>query len=243
LLCPEGIVMAADKRITYRLDPLDPMKLGYVDDVTKIYRVQKADVGISYWGLAELSGKTMLKHLSAFENSSVKKGDTVDDIAEQLKLYFEKCAPSIDCRMGLHVTGYVKRDGRWIPRLRHVFHTSWLESREFVNEDCHREYHFPNGNKMIYGTEIQYPPLFNGDNLIANALFNYAPNVRPYYSIIPNLLSLKDCISLAKLVVDISIERLNYFFDQRHFQKIPATVGGGITMARLTEKRGFEWLT
>lgn len=238
LLCPEGIVLGADMRIT-KIDPHTHQILDYKDGVKKIYRVKKnTQVGISYWGLAEYRNKKILQHLKDFDRLSVKKDDTVDDIANRLKEYLENVTPSIDCRMGLHVAGY--KDG--VPRLRHVFHWNWHDPGKFTNEDCHIEYHRPNGNKVSYRIRKDYPALFNGDNLIANALFNYAPRIQPYYDIVPHLLSLKDCIDLAKLIISVSTQRLNYYFDQRRFQKIPPTVGGGITIAKITRNQGFKWV-
>ena len=83
--------------------------------------------------------------------------------------------------------------------------------------------------------------MFNGDNLVANALFNYASSIRPYYGIIPQLLSLKECIELAKLVVSTSINRLDYFFDIRKRDKVPQTVGGQPKLA-IIDKEKFEWI-
>jgi hypothetical protein len=143
--------------------------------------------------------------------------------------------------MGFHVAGYVDSETGRVPHLRHVFRSDWHEPGEFINEDCHIEYHLaPYGDKVSYRKRKDYPILFNGDNLVANALFNFAPMIRPYYNIVPHLLSLSQCIELAKLVISTSIQRLNYFFDIRQFQKIPPTVGGGVKIAQITETEGFK---
>lgn len=121
------------------------------------------------------------------------------------------------------------------PRLGHVFHESWHPLGEFTNEDCHSEYH-PRYDLMVkYRKPKPYPVLFNGDNVIANALFNYPPY--PYSAIRPIMLSLDDCVELAKLIISTSIQRLNYYFDQRmRRNEIPKTVGGSILSQQLIAK-------
>jgi len=144
--------------------------------------------------LATVQGKTILKHLEKLEKSKIKKRDTISSIATKLKNYFESIKPKIKIRMGLHIAGYVNH----VPKLRHVFHESWNAAGEFENEDCHKEYHIiPYGHTVKYKEHIEYPILFNGDNLVANALFNYAPLFPPYYTINPHNLHLSDCVELA----------------------------------------------
>lgn len=248
LLCPEGIVMATDMRETL-LDTTTWEIIRYRDKVKKIFHVKKkTNVGISCWGLAEIRRRGMPKkdiipYLKEFDRSIAERGDTVDILAKKLKQCLEDVTPQIKSNMGFHIAGYIEGNGGKVPHLRHVFHSDWHNPGEFTNEDCHCEYHIPpHGDKVTYRTRKEYPPLFNGDNLIANALFNYAPSIRPYYGIVPHLLSLKDCIDLAKLVIGASIQRLNYFFDLRFFQKIPQTVGGRMSIATITRGTGFRWV-
>ena len=240
-------MLATDKRET-TIDKYTGEIIRYRDDIQKIYRVKKkTNVGISCWGLAEIAPqnvpkKDIVPYLREFDSSFVRIGDTVNIIAEKLKQNLESITPPIDSRMGFHVAGYVNSGDHKIPHLRHVFRWDWHSPGKFTDEDCHAEYHFPNGDKVLYKTRKEYPALFNGDNLIANALFNYPTSINPHCSIVPHLLSLNDCIKLAKLVVSTSIQRLNYFFDLRQFQKIPLIVGGGVRIAKITESNGFAWV-
>ena len=246
LLCPEGIILAADSRETLR-DKYTGEIISYKDKVDKILELSKNRfTGISCWGLAEIeedenAKKDILPFLKEFESSTINEKDDVDSIAEKLKIRLENVTPPLENRMGFHVAGYVEFDGHKIPKLRHVFRT-WHVSGNFTNENCHIEYYYSNGDKVTYKTEKTYPPLFNGDNFIANALFNYAPNIQPYFRIIPNLLTLEESTELAKLIVSTSIHRLNYFFDIKQFKKIPATVGGSAKIAKITENEGFVWI-
>jgi len=238
VLCPEGVVIAADSRITYQLHPQNHWKIGHIDNVQKIFHLKEPNVCGSYWGLAEIQGKPILQHLQDFEKSQLSRSDDVDSIAKKMKTYLENIAPKIERRMGLHITGYIDNT----PKLRHVFHEFWHINGEFVNEDCHAECYLPPlGNKVMYREPKEYPVLFNGDNLVANALFNYAPKFPPYSAIVPHKLSLGDCVELAKLIIGMSIHRLNYFFDQRMQQnKVPKTVGGPIYIATITPEKGFN---
>jgi hypothetical protein len=247
LLCPEGIILAADMRET-TMNTITAEIIGFRDKVKKIYRVKKkTNVGISCWGLAEVRrtgvpNKDIVPYLAEFDHSSIERGDTVDAIAGKLKQCLENVTPPISSRMGFHVAGYIDLEGHRAPHLRHVFRWDWHRPGEFTNENSHTEYHLPYGDRVSYKTRKEYPTLFNGDNLIANALFNYAPSIRPYCGVVTHLLSLNDCIELAKLVISTSIQRLNYFFDLRQFRKIPPIVGGGVKIAKITEINGFEWV-
>jgi len=214
------------------------MKLSYQDDVKKIYEFRGLNVGLSYWGKAGFQDRTILQLLEEFERQSSRKSDDVDALAFKLTQYFQTISPKIAIgdRMGFHIAGYVEN----APKLRHVFHESWHNAGEFTNEDCHVEYHIYPGNKVSYKERKDYPVLFNGDNLIANMLFNYSRTLAPYYSIVPHELKLDECVELAKLIISASIHRLNYYFDQSMERSgIPKTVGGPICIATITKETGL----
>lgn len=233
ILCPEGIVLAADSRITYQMYPGNDWKYLYRDDIQKVYPLEKTGMCLSYWGKQPTQDKTMLEHLIAVEDSMFKEEDNVSSVADKLADYFRGIEPPIEHNMGLHIAGFIEGS----PALRHVFHESWNLAGEFENENCHEQYHIaPYGNTVSYRTRKKYPVLFNGDNLIAKALFRYAHLIEPYYDIVPDSLNLDHCVRLAKLIISTSISRLNYYFDQRMQQnKIPARVGGPVYIAEMSE--------
>ena len=241
LTCPEGIVLATDMRII-KIDPETGEIINHLDGINKIYHVKKTNIGISYWGLAKLGEELILRHLKNLEEKKLDKDDSVDATAEKLKDYLESLSPPINDVMGIHVAGFTKEKSNEHPRLHHVFHWSWHKPGEFSNENCHEEYHFSNGDRVQFNKRREYPVLFNGDNLVANALFNYAPRIKSYYRILTHKLKLKECIELADLVINTSIQRLHYFFDTRHFEKIKPTVGGGVLKASITPTEGFKWI-
>lgn len=243
MLCPQGIVLAADMRET-TIYPTWQNRLPLVkDNIKKIYPFKQGNIGISCWGLAEITTETnkkdIVSYLEEFDNSKVKEGFTLDDVAEELKITLESISPKIEHPMGFHIAAYLKNR----PKLRHVFHMDWHNPGEFTNEDCHLEYHTEYGDKLIYRIRKEYPPLFNGDSFIANAFFNYATQIQPYYYLLPHKLSLDECVSLARMIIDTAIQRLDYYVDSRKFEKInSSTVGGGISIAKITETKGFEWI-
>lgn len=228
ILCPEGIVLGADKCITYPMNP-DRSVFSHVC-AEKIYLSTKTNVGISYWGLAEFGSTKGVDFLKEFDGKDLDSNDFVNEIASKLREKLERIAPKIESRCGFHVAGYLESSKK--PKLRHVFHEKWHDSGKFTDEDCHKEFHTEEGHKVVYRYERDYPVLFNGDNFIANALFNIAPWVerRPDIRIIPRRLSIEECIDLVTLIIDTSINRLDYYFDLNKYKKIDPDVGGGISI-------------
>lgn len=184
--------MSADSRITY-IDAITNEILEHVDDVEKLYHVKKVNVGISYWGLAEIQDKSMLDFLSEFEEAQIDEDDSIDEVAEKLKNHLENIVPRIRIRIGLHLAGYEKSGEESTPRLRHIFHERWHSSGEFTNEDSNSEWH-REGERIPFPTRRLFPALFNGDNTIANSLFNYIPLItRGKQRIRPEVLTLDQC--------------------------------------------------
>lgn len=226
ITCPEGVVLGADKYITYPMSP-DRTTLTHVS-AEKIYLSEKTNVGISFWGLADYGNKKGIEFLKEFDEKELKSTDRVDEIASKLKIKLEAITPKIEKRCGFHIGGYSKSTKK--PKLRHIFHENWHDDGQFTNEDCHKEYHDIMGNRVVYRCEKDYPILFNGDNFIANSLFNVARLKIPYIRIIPETLSIRECKELVALVITTSINRLDYYFDTRKYKKIDPDVGGGVSI-------------
>jgi len=228
--CPHGIVMAADSRITLQ---------GVTQDgITKIYAMTAKPIGISYWGFVGFNDMTVLEHLLNFETSHVIGADTVDEIAEKLKAYLENINPPISESGGFHLAECIQNQSY---RLRHVFHEAWHSVGEFTNENCHTEYHDQFGNKILFRHTKPYPVLFNGDNFVANALFNYAPMVDKRFSIRPDRLSIEEAIDLSKLILNWAIGRLTFYFGPNQRRAL-RTTGGKPLIAKITCQSGFEWI-
>ena len=236
--CPDGVVLGADKYITYPMTP-DRRVLKH-EIAKKIYLSTKINAGISFWGLAEYGSTKGTDFLKEFDENDLSSNDFVDEIASKLKEKLEAITPKIKRRCGFHVAGYSKSTQK--PKLRHIFHENWHDDGQFTNEDCHKEYHASVGNRVVYRYAKDFPVLFNGDNFIANALFNFAKLLRPNIRIIPRRLSLKECTEIVALIISTSINRLDYYFDLSKYEKIDPDVGGGISLL-VINKDGPTWIT
>ncbi len=157
-------------------------------------------------------------------------------ITQNLTNFFEIIASGVYISMGMHLAGYKDKT----PKLHHIFHEGWYGKGQFTNEDCHKEYHFPSGDKVLYKDYNKYPILFNGDNLIANVLLNYIPRIQGCM-IFPEQLKLDDCTNLAEMIISTSINRLNYYFSplMKH-NKIPKTIAYPIYITTINQERGLK---
>jgi hypothetical protein len=242
ILCPQGIVLAADSVATIR-SPFSLQVEKIIPNIQKIYRFSKKPFGASFWGMGIVQNKPILDFLADFEKSSVEKTDTIDQVADKLRNSLSQVTPQISDSMGLHLAGYAIIEGKTDPQpqLRHIFHESWHPAGVFVAENCHIESLAPNG-VQAFPAYRPYPPLFNGDNAIANCLINYIPYMKQgRQKIEPASLKLEECVELAELVVGVSIQRLNYYVDPQ-YRKIPKIVGGTVYIAKITQENGFEWV-
>ena len=222
---PEGVILGADKYITY---PMDPSRQVFKYIVRhKIYETKKTNAGISFWGLGDYAETEGVNFLKEFDENTLTKDDFVDEIASKLKEKLETL--EIRMRCGFHIAGYSESSK---PKLRHVFHETWHGKGEFTNEDCNKELHDSLGNKISYRYAKDFPVLFNGDNFIANALFNFRnlDETRPYIRILPRKLSFEECLEVVALIISTSINRLDYYFDVSKYKKIEPDVGGGISI-------------
>ena len=173
ILCPHGIVLAADSAATKR-NPINFEVESIETNFKKIYCISKTNFGVSCWGLGKINGKTILDFLAEFEESYVEKADTIDDVAKKLVCFLQKEFSDNTDRMGMHLAGYMTIEGKAVPQLRHIFHERWHEAGEFVNENSHVEA-LSKGGRIPFPVYQPYPPLFNGDNTIANCLINFIP--------------------------------------------------------------------
>jgi hypothetical protein len=240
ILCPQGIVMAADSVATKR-NPHSNEIEEYIPDFQKIYKISKTNFGVSCWGLGKIGDKTMSEFLTQFEESSVSSTDTLDQVAEKLTTLLSTALPTNQYRMGLHLAGYVTNEDKRIPQLRHIFHETWHKDGQFVCENCHKE-SLAEGARIEFYNNVPYLALFNGDNTVANCLFIFIPAMTKHQQKIqPASLTIKECLELAEMVVGVAIQRLHYYVDTE-YRKVPKTVGGKVVIAKITPSNGFEWV-
>ena len=178
---PEGIVMAADSRMTgnIALKTADGKTqqqgmFSISDNAQKVFLLSKVKVGISSCGAAILEGKTISDYLRIFEIEEVTKMDTVTDVAKKLQAYAYKHFPHVN----FFVCGYDEDEpfvydvGRELKR---------------INMD--------NGN-------IRYASSWSGEQLAITKLLNSQPPT----PINHNLMPLKDAVDFAEFLIDVTIK-------------------------------------
>ena len=111
----EGIVMAADSRITGTTSHDDGTTDRYTlsDNAQKVFLIKNDKIGISACGDVEIDGKTVADFIRLFELNEVNEKDTVTDIAEKLKnASIGKYKNSVI----FHVCGYIN-DVRYVYKI------------------------------------------------------------------------------------------------------------------------------
>lgn len=103
---PEGIVMAADSRLTRTKPTKDPVVLPSADPSTKtvlisettytlsdntqkVLLIKKVNVGVSFCGNAIIDGMTVADFIRRFEIEKVSPSDTTEEVARKLSEYYK----------------------------------------------------------------------------------------------------------------------------------------------------------
>ena len=238
LSCPEGIVMATDKRCTI---PKGFDDYDFKDNVNKIFAFSKIPIGISCWGLASFNSGTILDFLSKFESEKIVGNEDVNAVSEKLKTYVESNYSEVEIGMGFHIAGYCTNGKEKYPQIRHIFHGTWNGAGIFTNEDSNCEYHsLKDGTKTTFAYD-PFIALFNGERAIANAFFAYLPKIYPKNTQIALVkLNLKQTIRLATIVINTSAEMLDFLYVYDH--KIKPKAVAGLMVAQITPNEGFRMI-
>ncbi len=241
--CPYGIVLGADTRIP-RFAFNTGRIVGFSSD-PKTYAFTSVPVAASYWGLAEIKGKSMIMLLSDFDKKHLSCNDDVNSIANKLELYLRELAPEVKHRVGIHIAGYCKGEEGMYPQIRHLFHMDYHKPGEFTNENSNIEIHtIKNGEKTTFGYN-PYVSVFNGDFRFAHTLFNLLPHVlrNTKQLVIPDKLSLEQSVELVTLIIDSSSKILDFLSKLASDEvKVHKTIKG-LTVATITKMEGFRWVT
>ncbi len=178
---PEGIIMAADSRLTVNAvikpndgKPQSNTMFSISDNAQKIVLLSKVNVGISACGLAVLDNKTISDYLRIFEIEEVKPKDTVTDVAKKLQAYAYKYFPQVN----FFVCGYDDDE-------------PFVYS---VNKELRRN-NIDNGR-------IKYASSWSGDQEAITKLLNSQPPTVINHAMMP----LRDAIDFAEFLVDVTIK-------------------------------------
>ena len=177
---PEGIVMAADSRMTGNIVMKSPDgktqqgMFSISDNAQKIFLLSKVKVGISSCGAAILENKTISDYLRIFEIEEVSKKDTVTDVAKKLQGYAFRHFPNV-----------------------HFFVCGYEEEEPFVYDVAKelKRINMDNG-------KLRYASSWSGEQQAITKLLNSQP-VTP---VDHNLMPLRDAIDFADFLVDVTIK-------------------------------------
>lgn len=178
---PEGIVIAADSRLTGKKEYKDKDAKNIIerftlsDNAQKVMLLNKCQVGIAACGSALINGKTIADYIRLFEMNDVVENDTPAIVAEKLLKHGSKFSGTV-----FYVCGY-HHD---VPFVYEV--TSSGIIRLNVNKD---------GN-------VRYSFSWGGENEALNKLVNASPAMNTNVLLMP----LKDGIDLAEFMVDVTIK-------------------------------------
>lgn len=238
-----GIVMGADSKIS-TWDPttrkfITPQSL----DATKIIRMKDHHMAASFWGKYDIHLRhgtgTVRKHLindifPTFLNNLLPD-DNVDTASEKFRNYINTnvdLSKLRDFAFGVHMAGYISKDGKKEPKVRHVC----LSPND--NKDPHQADHnkFKSNDESQNSGNPPYAMVFNGFYYVVNALVNWVrQNYGDIYSMFnPQRMTLEQAINFTRYLINIT----------KGFQKYaraPELVGGGIKILTLNEKGDYGW--
>ena len=178
---PEGIVLAADSRMTGNIMLKTPDgktqqqgMFSISDNAQKVFLLGKVRVGVASCGAAVLENKTISDYLRIFEIEEVSKKDSVTDVAKKLQAYAYKFFPHVN----FFVCGYDEDE---------PFVYDVGKELKRINMD--------NGN-------IRYASTWSGEQLAVTKLLNSQPPT----PINHNLMPLKDAVDFAEFLIDVTIK-------------------------------------
>ncbi|EHA6441899.1 hypothetical protein ACSXEE_15695 (plasmid) [Clostridium perfringens] len=179
---PEGIVMAADSRLTGTTTYPDGTKDRHTlsDNSQKLFLIKNNSIGIACCGDAEINGKSVGDFIREFEINSVEENDSVEDIANKLK----------DYTMQTHGEGVLYHVSGFMNDVQHVY--------AILNGDIIR--------KNLSENSLEYGVCWNGELEALARLLAAQPSVPVDFQ----FMQLKDGIDFAEFLIDTTIKYLRF---------------------------------
>lgn len=170
-MCTEkGIHMIADSLV---IDENEHGQRKAMFNIEKIKVLKESKTAFSFWGTVEndQTGFSLSNELEKL-NPQLENFKQFYEVTPELARHFEKIKLlDADDRLGFHVATFM----HGVPELHHVFHETFLQRNQFLNEDSTKETHIgltkTLGFKKI-SINLPYPMLFNGDNRVPNLFMN-----------------------------------------------------------------------
>ncbi|MBR5624391.1 hypothetical protein IKW72_05245 [bacterium] len=236
---PDGIVMAADSRMTALAQGTAPdgqalpdVNIVISDHCDKIFFLENQGIGISAFGDPMLGGKPVSHAIRLFEEEANNPGDGIMDVVNNLMSFMSSRYPNANT--SFHVAGYAMENGVSVP---HVYHCQ-------ISQNIIKRLNLNDRNG-----EINYGTSWGGQGDVMARLINARALMPtngpkkddkipmaelPNFPIRWDIMPLIDAIDFTELAVDITIQ-------MQRFQMRPQDVGGAIDMLLLTPK-GADWL-
>lgn len=136
---PEGIVIAADSRLTGKKEYKDKdgnnviERFPLSDNAQKVVLLNKCKVGIASFGVAYIAGRTIADYIRLFEINDIDENDTPESVADKLLKHgsefsgttFYVCGYSGDVPYVYCVTATTKTRTNVDPNGNIIFNVSW----------------------------------------------------------------------------------------------------------------------
>ncbi|MBM3940943.1 MAG: hypothetical protein FJ318_08710 [SAR202 cluster bacterium] len=226
---PEGIVMAADSRLTWSTTEekgdrhMVHSAVSMTDSNYKVF-LTPSDVGISTYGAADVGGVPISRHIDAFINETLRLKDAADEPAEVASLllkHFRAFTPPPATHF--YVAGYTKGPGRRFQQAREVdiardsvVPTKPLDKPEFYGAS--------------WGGEAYIMDRLLGKVLTMTDAEEFQPVTS--YEVPWGFFTLQDA-------VDFAVYAIRSTIDSIRFQMRPKTVGGPIDVLVIKPERAW----
>lgn len=136
---PEGIVIAADSRLTGKKEYKDKDENNVIerfplsDNAQKVVLLNKCKVGVASFGVAYIDGKTIADYIRLFEINDLDENDTPESVADKLSKHgsefpgttFYVCGYSEDVPYVYTVTSTTKKRSNIDSNGKIIFNVSW----------------------------------------------------------------------------------------------------------------------
>lgn len=224
--CNEGIVMAADSRVTYNTSNQDEdgklisnVGINFSDNVNKLFLTSNG-IGISTCGDASVTNnetgimEPISGHIERIINERIDDKSNVEDIKNIIVDYFNDFTTTPDTCF--HIAGYDERYNRKIIRLYLGSEHKEVLGSEIAGASW-------DGETMYFSKLINETSVNNGD-------FTF-----PQLDIPFQFFNLQDCIDFSRYAVDITIKTMR-------FDSVVKTVGGNIDVLVIKPKESL-WIS
>ena len=253
---PEGIVMAADSRLTRTKEIRDPVVIPSEDSTTKtemhyettytlsdntqkVLLIRKVNVGVSFCGNAIIDGMTVADFIRRFEIEKVVATDTAEEVARKLSEYYKGnathffvCGYNNDIPYVFDVLNGYRRRNISLVTPKAISPKDAAAENEVKSQDIGIPESLSNGGvkekESIELPTIEFSALWAGKKTAITKIVNNPPILNADWTTMP----LKDAIDFAEFLIDTTIKYERFCDDIQ-------TCGGDIDILVITKDEAF----